>query len=710
MKILDIEKLNQIYTDAENVDKEIFSEMRSNMLLVAGEHYSKNSNKYFARLRETNRLSETQKLRLTKNHIHKICRHYKSSIVSKAPDVKIIPANEAEMQDRKNAELNSKVWKWGRKRYDLREWISERADDYIQMGEVACKIFWDPEKGDHIGWEPKMREGYEHDQDYEMDGAGNMVPDDAKPVFSGDFVFEPLQGFNLMRDPAARSMRDTRYIILRKMVAKSTLMKTYEGDPEKLRQLTDSRDKTYIVFDTNQANYNRSDKEVLIREIYYKPCMEYPNGYFYIFTDEGILEHGELPYGIFPIVWKPFDVYATSCRGKSIVKVARPYQAEINRASSQLASHQITVGDDKVLYQAGTKLAPGALLPGVRGLSYQGAPPIVMPGRDGSQFIGYIEKQIAEMYDAVMLSEINTDAQNNLEPYTLLFRSMSQQAKFKPYIQRFESFLVEVAELYLKLAMHYLPDNMLLAALGRNEQANMQEFRNVDPLSFSITLEPGTESADTMLGKQMTFQHMLQYVGKDFGREDIGKIMKNMPFVNNDEIFDEFTVDYDNVTNDMLAIERGEQVGVAKYANNEYYIKRFTHRMKKPDYKFLDPMIQQMYQQVTGMHEQEVVRKQEEIRAAQSEQIPTDGAMVTCSIHIPDPANPGKTKQLRLPYSALMHLVKQMEDQGKSLETLEGMNQGALADMARQLTQQQQMQNQPAPMPQIPGGTPPNFA
>lgn len=707
MKTLDIEKLNQIYIDAESVDKETFSEMRSNMLLVAGEHYSKKAGQHFSRLRQTNKLSHNQKLRLTKNHVHKICRHYKSSIVSKAPDVKIIPANESEMQDRKNAELNSKVWDWGKKRYDLREWISERADEFIQLGEVAAKVFWDPNAGEHVGWSPKMREGFEHDQDYELDEMGNMLPDHSTPVFSGDFVFEPLQGFNLLRDPAARSMRDSGYVILRKMVPKKKLVAMYEGDKEKVRQLSESRDKTYIVFDANKSNYNRSDKEVLIREIYYKPCMEYPNGYFYIFTDEGILEQGELPFGIFPIVWKPFEVYATSCRGKSIVRVARPYQAEINRASSQLASHQITVGDDKVLYQAGTKLAPGALLPGVRGLSYQGTPPIVMPGRDGSQFIGYIEKQIAEMYDAVMLSEINQDSQNNLEPYTLLFRSMSQQAKFKPYIQRFESFLVEVAELYLKLAKHYLPDDMLVAALGRDEQANVQEFRQVDDLSFSITVEASTDSADTMLGKQMTMQHMLQYVGKDFGKEDIGKIMRNMPFVNNEEIFSEFTVDQDNVENDMLAIERGEQVAVDPYANNEYYVKRFTHRMKKPDFKYLEPQIQQMYQQVNQMHEQEIVRKQEAIQAAQQGQIPTDGAMVTCSIHVPDPENPGKTKQLRLPYSSLMHLVQNLEKQGKSLETLEGMNQGALAEMAQQMSQLQKQQT--AHIPQLQGGMPPGF-
>ena len=706
MKRLEAEDLRSIYRDAEQVDKEIFSEMRSNMLLVAGQHYTKNSNKYFSRLRETNRLSETQKLRLTKNHIHKICRHYKSAIISKAPDVRMTPANEGEMQDRKAAELNDKVWKWGKKRYDLKEWFSARADDFVQIGEVACKITWDPDKGDFIGYEQKMVMGPDGIEQAELDEDGNMVPDDARPVFSGDFVFEPLHGFNLLRDPSAHTIDDSRYVIIRKMVPKKTLVHKYSDDPDKLKVINESNDKTYIIFDTNQANYNRSDKEVLVKEIYYKPCMEYPNGYFYMFTDEGILEEGELPYGIFPIVWKPFDAYATSCRGRSIVKVARPYQAEINRASSQLASHQITVGDDKVLYQTGTKLAPGALLPGVRGISYQGAAPIIMPGRDGSQFVGYIEKQIAEMYDAVMLSEINSDEQHNLDAHTLLYRSMAQQAKFKPYLDRFAAFMMEVAELYLKLSKYYLSDAHLLAAVGRNETSNIVEYRSTTPLSFQIDVNPGTESADTMLGKQLTFNHLLQYVGKNFEREDIGKIMKNMPFVNNEEIFAEFTTDHDNVQNDMLAIERGEIPMINQYTNNEYYVKRFTHRIKQPDFKYLAPEIQQIYHQVLQQNEMEIVRKQQELQAAQAGQIPTEGAMITCSMHIPDPDNPGSTKQLRLPYSSLMHLVDQLQKQGKSLETLEGMNQGALAEMAEQMRQQQEAETQ---MQMMGGGLPPRL-
>jgi hypothetical protein len=50
---------------------------------------------------------------------------------------------------------------------------------------------------------------------------------------------------------------------------------------------------------------------------------------------------------------------------------------------------------------------------------------------------------------------------------------------------------------------------------------------------------------------------------------------------------------------------------------------------------------------------------------------------------IEDPSAPNKTRQVRLPYSALQWLIKMLETQGQSLGELEKMNQGALAQMAQ---------------------------
>lgn len=695
-KLMDIAKLNKLYEDSEQVDKEDFAEKRSNVLLCAGDHYNRRAPQGFSRIREQGQNTSTKKLRLVKNHIYRVVKSYANSIISKSPGVMPSPKNETEMQDKKDAELNKAVWQDLKERHKLNNKFSKYAHEYVEVGEVAVKVSWDPNKGYIQGYAPKVEVDGEGNEYPLQDEMGNPIPDKEKPAYSGDFCFETVHAFNLLRDPASETMEDSPYLTVRKMMNKGDLKKMYEGEPDKLKGLESGHGDTFVIFDTNKGSYEKTKNKVLIKEVYYRPCIQYPNGYFYIHTDTAILEHGELPYGIFPIKWVGFDEFPTSARARSIVKVARPYQAEINRAASQEATHQITLGDDKIIYQTGATLQQGALLPGVRGIAVNGAPPTILPGRTGTQYTEYIEKQKNELYQAVMLDEVTAEKSMTQDPYAMLFTSMKQRAVFQPYIEKFQNFLIEICETTLEMAKHYLPDDQFIAAVGKNEQINIQEFRKTTKLCYQITVEAVNEDADTLIGRQLTNQHILQYVGKNLDPSSIGKMLKNMPFANNEDSFNELTIDDDNVTNDMLLIERNGQPSINEYDNNQYYIKKLVHRMKQPDFDMLPPNQQQMYTQFLQAHQQEETRKVAAIQQAKDGMIPTGGALVTCQIQVPDPENPGKAKQLRLPYEALMELVQKLEKQGQTLQQLEQMNQGALAQMAEQLM------NNPQPQVQMP--------
>lgn len=687
-----------MYVESERADKEIYSEMRSNMLLVAGDHYTKKHNKTFVRLRQVNRLNDTQKLKLTKNHMHKISRYYVNAIMSGAPDVGISPNDEKSMQDRKSAMLNKQVWEWSKNKNNIKPDIKKWAKSFIDIGEVACKIIFHPDKGDFLGYEQMLDE---NDQPV-FDEQGQPVADEEKPRFSGALEVEELLGFNVWRDVHSRDVAKSPFIGYRKMTPVDDLKVRYADDQEKLNAINDSNGQEFIVFDSNRSNYSSQNQQILVKEVYYRPCKQYPQGYFYIFIDGAILEEGELPYGIFPIVIKAFDRFGTSPRGRSIMKVARPYQAEINRAASMAATQQITLGMDKVLYQAGTKLAPGALLPGIRGISHQGQAPQILPGRSGGQFFEYIESQVRELYSAVMLSEMLEMDGANVDAYKLLYQTASKKAKFKVYIEGFEEFIVDLVKIYLNLAKHYLSDEQIIEAIGKEEIQNIAEFRNSDPQSSQIKAEPENDNVDTLLGRQMTFDHLLQYAGGQLNREDIGKLMSNMPFVNNKDLFSDFTMKVENVENDMLALERGEQVQPHPNDDNAYFAQKLSHRMRKQDFKYLHPQIQQGFVQLMQLHEQEATKKLEIRKQAESSFIPTGGAMITCSMRVPD--GNGKTRQVRIPYEALMDLIKKLETQGSSQEAFDQMNHTNLESMVQQYQQGQPPQPQ---QPGIPQGPPP---
>lgn len=688
MKKKDIGELNKIYEDAISADKDVYAEYRSNVLLIEGTHYSRRGLRDRPNMRDTRDLSyDSQKLRITKNHIHRAVRHYVANILSYAPDVTITPKDELSLQDKKSAELNLAVKQDIDYRYRGAERKRELCEDFCGVGECAEKIFWDHNAGELKGYEQATDE--EGVPLFEEDGI-SPKPDEDRPIFSGGFVFERIFAANLFRHAASKEMRTSECWGIRKMVETKLLKDIY---PEHADAISKTPDETYVVFDSSRTSYSTVANQTLVREFYYRPCHEYPQGYYYLATPTVILEEGPLPEGIFPIVWGGFDIYPTTPRGRGIVKVARPFQAEINRASSSMAMHQITIGDDKILYQNGTKLAPGALLPGVRGITFQGMAPQILPGRDGGQYQAYIDATIAEMDSVLMLEEINQEKMSNMDPVALLFRSLKQKAKFGQYGEKFGQYLVDRWELILKIAKAYLPDDAVIAAVGKSETINISEFKNTKPLNHQIKIIEMEGTIESQMGKQMMFQHALQYLGSQLSPEQIGMLLKDMPFGNLKDATQEFTIDYDILTNDMLELERGGSPEPTPNVKPDYALKRLDLRMKQADFKLLNPQIQQNYAAFKQTYMDIQAQQAQALIDAKNEFIPANGALIACDMYVPDPEDPQKAaKRVRVPYQALDWLIKTLETQGMGQQVLEQMNQGTMADIARQLQQQQSPQ------------------
>lgn len=688
----DIAALNGYYTDGDSCDQDIFAEMRSNVLLVAGEHYNRKQSSFYKRLRDSKELSQEQKLRLTKNHIRKICQIYSNNIMSMEPGVGFSPKDETSMHDQKVADMHHSVWQDAVKKYFIEDKMDDWCDSFITIGEVNVKLFWDPNAGNVAGYEPVTDEFGQP----ALNEMQQMQPDESKPVMSGEFVFEEVYGFNLLRPPECKDQRKAEWLCVRKMVAKAEALRLAGDDETKQKMVVTSQDETYVVFDAVRGGYKKSVKQTMIREYYFRPCPAYSKGWFFITTKEGILDEGELPGGLFPIISQPFDKIQTTPRGRSPVKTMRPYQAEINRAASKIAEHQITLGDDKLLIQNGTKVSAGASLPGVRSISYTGASPTVMQGRSGEQYLGYMNDQITEMYAVLNVQEDSEMKDSQLEPYALLFRSARQKKKFQRYIKRFEKFLIELVTLHQQLAKIHLPDDAVVWAVGKNEQINIPEFRKLPDTCHEIKIEAQADDIETKLGKQIVLTNVLQYVGPSMKPDDVGKVIRAMPYANFDESFDDMTIDFDSVQNDMLALDRGEKPPINQYDNHVYCIKRLSSRTRKPDFKFLDQGIQQSYYAKIGLHQQFEAANQLAIQRAQQGFIPTGGYLVGCDFYVTDPSDATgvKTRRARVPYQALDWLIKQLESQGQGQQELANMSEGALAEIAGKA---QQMGGGPVP-------------
>lgn len=699
-----VSDLRKMMDQSETADKFLFSEQRSNILLIAGDHYTKRNSKYWNRLRETRHLTQDQKLRLTKNHIQKIHKTYVNAMLSHAPGVRILPNNEKENADVKSAQLNNAVWQYGVKKHKLKEKIAEWADDFIGIGEVFVKITWDETKGEFIGYEQAEDENGEPMFEQQevpaqvdpMTGAvippqvvqGEPIPDESKPVFSGDFEFKRIFAFNVRRPTGVQNLDDAPWLAEVDLLPTKEVKK-WVDDPEMKRKITDDTYEKFYVFDGNMNGYDYKKDHTKVTSLYYRPCADYPNGYYYIFTNSVILFEGELPFGIFPIVYKGFDAIQTSPRHRSIIKQLRPYQVEINRCASKIAEHQVTLGDDKLLVQSGTKITQGVNHPGVRALQYTGREPIVLAGRSGEQYVGYMGQQIQEMYDVANIPmELADKEPGGADAFASLFKNLRQKKKFSLYAEKFERFLMEVCELYLELAKQYYEQDRLIPMVGKSEAVNIAEFKNTEPLNYQIKLEPQVQDIETQYGKQLVINHAMQYIGSNLEKNDIGRLMRAMPFGNFEEGFEDFTIDYDSAQNMLLALDRGEQPAVSAYDDPVYMIKMLVGRIRQPDFKMLDPQIQQTYEAYKQHYEMMEANNQRRILAAQADFIPTGGAKVKVDFYIPKPGNPEKSERATLPAEAINWLVERLADQGSSQERLMELGDGVNASIAERTKQQ----------------------
>lgn len=705
---LDITELNRRYQTAESCDSELFAEQRSNVLLVSGDHYTRRGSRFWNRIRDTKQLSSEQKIRLTKNHIQKITLTYTNNITSHAPGVQAVPKNETELAERKAAELNQAVIKHWDTVLKMKKKKRSLCEDYVNIGEAFIKVFFNPSAGRLKGYLGEIDENGMP----VLDEMGNQAASKT-PVFTGEMEFKRYFGFNVLRDEGSKSLDESPYMILRDMAAISELKAMIENDPElddeekkiKLGYLKEGNKDSFLVFDGSRGEYTKSKDQVLVMEHHYRACPDYPEGYFFICTEYGILFEGSHPFGVWPIKYVGFDEIPTTPRARSKIKVLRPYQAEINRCASQMATHQITLGDDKLLIQSGTKITHGGQLPGVRAVQYTGAPPGFLPGRSGEQYLSTMQAQISEMYQVSNVYEDSEEIKANMEPFSLLWRSIRNKKKFSFYGEKFEDFLVDMYETGLELAKHYYTEDHLISAVGKREYINISEFQNTDPLTYQIKVVPRTEDMESMMGKQIQMNHILQYVGAQLKPEDIGRMLKSMPFMDGEEAFGDMTIDYENAVNDVLALDRGQYPVPNPNDNHEYLVKRLTHRMKQSDYQLLSPQIQANYDRKLKEHEGFVAFAQEKILHAQSGYIPTGGYMVVCDIYVPDPKDPSKTRRARVPYESLDWLIKRLEEQGSSLERLETLPKSALAGIADQMggAQQPAGQEMPPAQPMDPG-------
>lgn len=686
-----LQQLNKLFDDSTEADKRLNAEQRTNIALYLGNHFMKTREQLSRALDEAS-ADQKSKIRITKNHIFKIIEFITNAILSAASDAKIMPHNENEIQDQKAAELHAAIWDKFKKDSKFKDKIRKLAYDFTIPGEMAVKIFWNPNKGTIVGQEPVLDE--------------NGVQTDTKPVFSGDVEIERIFSWDLKRPDNSKSLEESNWLGYEKMVDTKDL-KSQVQDKDLKDKISSTEDDTYKIFDPTSGVYSQTRNKTLLREIYFKPCAEYPKGHYYIFTSKVILYEGDLPYGRFPIKVKGFTEVPTSPRSVSIIRQLRPLQVEVNRGASSQALVQMSVGLPKIIMLAGSDLESGTTKAGIRVYKTSSlTPPLVIEGQSGGQFVESMNQAISEMYSIANVPEMDEDKANGLDPQTAMYRSIKEKKRFSLYAEKFSEFIIEICEETMALKKQYMDEREVVRAIGRPEAVNVTEFKNTEDMSYQIQIVEVDNDAASMMGKHISLMGMMQYGGQQMGAEQVALIGRNMPFLNKEEIFAEQLVDYDTFRNIVLALDRGEDKSPIGTENSDYLIPKLTTRTHKADFKLLDPVIQQRYMAWIQQLQQISADRIMQLKQLESELYPVGGPTVPIPIYREVIGSQGqpKSERVQVPMNALEKFVQILEQQGQTMDPMLRMQQVNQAKIA-QLTTEMGPQAQPIqPTPAIASG------
>lgn len=690
---LSVSEIKRLFEESKTQSAEHLAELRSFNNLFQGNHFNKTNSRLSRTLNEMPNTEEV-KARVTKNHINTISKYIINSILSLAPTGVITPKNPSEIQDQKSAEIHGMIFSDFKGRNKLNTKIRSWVHDYVVSGECFLNLFWDDNVGIKIFPSPFY------------DQLGNEVQE--PPFFEGDVVIERIFPWDVRMDVGAKSFDEASWVGYEKMVDGDVLKKSFGNHPDIDKAIKADSDDTYKVFQASTGTYKEAKGKVLLRQIYYRPCSDYPNGLYMFMTKEIELARGELPVDksgnvFFPIKYLGFDEIPTCARSTSCIKQIRQEQYIVNQCASNIMQTQMTVGFDKLLVPAGGEISAGTHKAGIRIIRVPGGKQNAdyIPGRSGDQFLATMTQNISEMYTKLGVPENWDEKNQDMDIMASLYKNMRQKTRFSLYAEKFSEFLCDVIETSLRLKKSYMRDETFFRVTGKSEYANIAEFRSLDDLGYQIKVEGGTEDLESRFGRYMALTQTMQYLGNNLDKNAIGMIMKNLPFNNNEEIGSKYTQGYENARNIMLALDRGEMPQIIQTGEPLYFSEELEHRMLKPDFRYLTEQIKQAYTQQAQAYRDLYTQNMQQVQMAQSGFIPADGPTVPVDgmyESSPGPNGEMKTKRVQVPQAAIEWVIEKLKSQGQAFGNVESLPMGQQAQVASQYMQgMSPMQQQQAP-------------
>jgi hypothetical protein len=379
---------------------------------------------------------------------------------------------------------------------------------------------------------------------------------------------------------------------------------------------------------------------VLVKELWIRPCDEYPKGRVIIVAGDTLVHDEDIPYDpeFWPFNWMAYGDVPFRLWPMSLVENMIDTQKAINNMASTIQENIRYMGNGIILAPMGAVdtdslvAEPGAIWqynPGAGAV-----PQIVAPNPVPAEV--FTEKQLleTEIYD---LAGTHMLAGGNglRAAAAIMLVEQQDETAFTPILENVEAWMKRDAEIKLFLAQKGFSTPRKIKVLGEEGQWMVTEFNAAD-LCGDEDIDIQTKQ-DFANDKATRFNQILQLINtKDENGQpliDRHQALQLLDMAGLDGATTDYDLDYNKAKWECEQLREGKEVAVNSYDDHSVHIKVITNYMKRIDFVELPKHIQDLFTMHLQAHEQMMQSQTTQQSAAKGDEMVTGGG--------PQPQQPG---------------------------------------------------------------------
>jgi hypothetical protein len=623
-------KLDEYYSNCRKYRLQFEQQWFLNLAFYFGRHYLQWTNSKAGPI-TVNRLIEPQappwRVRLVVNRVRQIVRKEMAKLTKERPIGFVIPKS-ADQEDQMAAKAGDALveYFWREKKY---------------YRELRRAVFWSVLTGTGF-----IKDWYNPQA---------ITSDNQK----GDLFFERINPFLIyVSDVQEEEIENQAYIIHQSAEHPDQVAKKYGQ-----KVIADSRSNATVLEDKylNVMGIRESNNKnlVLVKEIWIKPCPDYPEGNVIVWAGSNILHetkgwpyiHKEYPFS------KLEHIPAGRFYSESIVTDLIPLQKEYNRSRSQLIETKNRMSKPQILAPKGS-IDPNRITsePGLI-ITYQPGfekPQVVTPPNVPSYVIEDQNRTLTDMSDVASQHEISQgQTPPGVSAATAISYLQEQDDTVLSYsISSIEEATEKVSRHCLSHVVQFWDAERQIQVVGLNGQFEVYEL-NKDGLrqNTNFTIQIGSSTPKSLAAKQAFIMELIK-----MGIVPPDKGLRYLEMSEISRLYEELQIDTRHAQRENLLFQQGVDAPVNTWDNHLMHINEHDNFRKGQIYETLDPQIQAMLEQHVQNHKRFIlVQKGFPPQVAMAQQL--DPLMMEHLLYTPAPSMlpVGQGEQQQQQHSAPSH-------------------------------------------------------